>query len=593
MRINAHAHIFNLRSVFTSETLLILLNRLKLDGMPKPILDVLSEQLGKYIAKEIESEEIFAKLDQKAEISEELVKWIEALKASGASIDLEINGVLAKLGAVTADYLREKILDLYDHDENGDIKQNWLDYIEFLRIALLPSIEKVTEEVRRQMKPDDLLVALMMDITNGSDDDTLIKQQMNHTSDVVLAYPGAVLPFFMVNPVRPTHFQLMQNAIENLGFWGVKLYPSLGYQVASDEMFQVYKYCEKNGIPVLSHTTTGGFNKNKQTAWLASPEHWEKVLKEFKKLKICFGHFGGDEALIQENIPKDSWTQIIIDLMNDFEGVYADISYHSSPILGDKDAGVSRETARVNYISNIKQLLKSSPTSNRILFGTDYWMSRMVAQDKDYWSSFQKMFTQQQFTKLSEINPVEYLGLPHAKNSSGWLIERHLNFFNTKKMRVQREPLKWLKDAASNFLGQEKRFIPIGTGPSWVRHNNIHRILFEYFWKENIFRKADKEAKLPFEEYGRFKLVNLKYWDESPEPAAFNTAVRLVASNINKMVIKGYKKWTDYNRADGITEKIARQRLIDALNNKDWYVYQLAELCDKLYTFNAEFPEEG
>ncbi|MDY6952291.1 MAG: amidohydrolase family protein [Thermodesulfobacteriota bacterium] len=592
MRINAHAHIFNLRSVFTKETSLILLNRLKLDGMPKFILEVLHDQLGKYLAKETDAEEIFAKLDDRAEVSKELIAWVEKLRVNDVSIDLEIDGVLAKLGAEGARYLREKILDLYDLDEDGEIKQDWLDYVEFLRIALLPSIGRVADVVRRQMKPDDGLVALMMDITDGSDDDNFINQQTKETSDVVLAYPGAVFPFFMVNPARPSHFQLMKNAIETQGFWGVKLYPSLGYPVISDAMVRVYEYCQTNRVPILTHCSSGGFYKNEQTSNLSSPAPWRDVLDSFKKLKICFGHFGGDESLVQEEIPPDSWTRSIIDLMRDFEGVYADIAYHSDPILGNEQDGIGKQQARQNYVRNIKALLKPGPTRDRILFGTDYWMVRMVSDDQDYWTFFQKLFTAKQFQQLTEINPAEYLGLPGSKVPSDWLLKHHVDFFNAKKMRVQREPVKWLEEAAAAILGPDRRFVAIGTGPSWSRHNYMHRILYEYLWGEGMFRKEDREANLPFEEYGRFKLVNLKYWDESPEPAAFDTAVRLVASNINDMVIKRYTKWTDYNKKEGITPKKARQRLINALKNMDWYVYQLADLCDKLYIFNSELPKE-
>jgi len=592
MRINSHAHIFNLRSVFTVESLSIFLNRLKLDKMPKSFVEDLQGQLGKYLKKEINAEKVFEKLDEKLQISEELSSWVEKIKIGSTNIDIEIDGVLAKLGAVSAKYLRKKILNLYDLDENGEIKQDWLDYIEFLRIALLPSIENVADVVREQMKPDDLLVALMMDITDGSEDDTLINQQIKDTSDVVLAYPGAVLPFFMVNPFRPSYFDLMKNAIENLGFWGIKLYPSLGYPVVSEKMFRVYDYCEANKIPILTHCTPQGFRKNKHTSDFASPEPWVKVvLKKFQDLKVCFGHFGGEISLIQEDIPSDSWTGQIIDMMKKFQGVYADISSHKDPIIGNEEEGISRDIARENYLKNMKELLKSSSTQKRILFGTDYWMVRSAAKDEDYWAFFEKLFTPTQFKRISETNPIEYLGIPGAKVESNWLIERHLSFFKNKKMRVQRPPVKWLADSAVKILGPDMRFVPIG-GPSWSDNNYIHRILFEYFWKGNLFRKADKDLKLTFEEYGRFKLGNLTYWDESLESVAFETAVRMVASNIDEMMIVRYKKWTYYKKTEGITKRKARQRLMDALKNMDWYVYQLAELCDKLYVYKFTLPKE-
>lgn len=590
MRINAHSHIFNLRSVFTKETQHILLNRLRLDGMPDPIMEVLQDRLGKYLENDIDSDDIMGRLGEKIEASKEFLDVIEKLKAN-TCIDLHVDGVPAKLGEAGAEFIRKKILELCDL-ENGEIRQNWLDYFEFLRIALSPSIEKVADEVRRQMRPEDGLVALMMDITDGTDDGTLVERHVRETSDVVLAYPGAVFPFFMVNSARPNHFRLMKNAIETQGFWGVKLYPSLGYPVVSDAMFEVYDYCQKNRIPMLTHCTDGGFYKNKQTAPLASPEPWREVLKEFKKLKICFGHFGGAQSLIHEQIPPESWTRQIIDLMHDFEGVFTDIGFHTDPILGNVKEKVDKHQARRNYERNIKTLLQSPTTGDRILFGTDFWLVRMVTEDDDYWTFFQNLLGPDQLKQVAETNPSTYLGLPGTASPSDWLVERQLAFFKSKKMRVQREPAEWLENAAAALMGPDMRFVPIGSGPSWAEHNYIHRILFEYLWKENVFRKADKDLELSFEAYGRFKLVNLTYWDESPEPAAFETAVRLVASNINEAVIVRYKKWTDYNTAQGITETKARQRLVDALKKTDWYVYQLAELCDKLYVYKLDLPKE-
>lgn len=587
MRINAHAHIFNLRAVFTKETLHILLTRLKLEGMPKSILEVLYDELEKYVSYEIDAEAIFNKLDDKYEATRELTEFFEKLKVNDASIDIQIDGALGKLGKAASTYLRDKIIDLYDLDEEGEIRQDWLDFVEYLRIALQPTIEKVADEVMKRMGDEDALVALMMDITDGHDDDTQVRKQMLATSDAALAYPGRIFPFYMVNPARPNHFALMKEAIENHGFWGVKLYPSLGYRVDSPQMKEVFAYCADNDIPVLSHCTDGGFNKNTQTAGLADPAHWRGVMQEFSGLKVCFGHFGSDNNLIQSQIHPESWTQTIIDLMQVHEGVYTDIGFHDAPMIGSTEAGMDKKTARKNYEANLKMLLRSSPVKDRILFGTDYWMVRTVTDDDDYWAFYKKMLTPAQFKTICEDNPANFLGLPGTAAPAERLLRHHLGFFKSKKMKVQREPAKWLSESARTILGPEARFVVMGSGPTWSRNNNVHLILYEYLRGTGQFRKADRDANLTFEEYGRFKLANLRYFDESPEPAIFETALRGVASDINKSFRKRYAKWTSYNTANGITEKIARQRLIAALGNADWYIYQLAELCDQLYVYNV------
>ena len=405
MRINAHAHIFNLRSVFTKETLHILLDRLKLDGMPKPLLDVMHEKLADYLNANIEAEKIFESLDERLGATNELKGLFKKISLGDAQIDLNIDGVAAVLGAKASAYIRDKVIELYDLDEDGEIKQNWFDYIEFLRIALMPNIERVTDEVMGQMGDTDGLVALMMDITDGTDDDTLVKNQMKATSDTVLAYPGRIFPFFMVNPIRTSHYELMKQAIEKMGFWGVKLYPSLGYTLRTPEMDKVFKYCADHEIPVLSHCTNGGFNKNTQTVVLANPKEWAPVLKEYPQLKICFGHFGGDESLASTKIAPGTWTHSILDLMQSYNGVFADLGYHDTPMIGSPRLGMSKEEARANYQSNVKKLLGSSTIRDRILFGTDYWMVRTVTKDTDYWSFFENLLTKPQFKRISETNP--------------------------------------------------------------------------------------------------------------------------------------------------------------------------------------------
>ncbi len=586
MRINSHAHVFNLRSVFTQETMHILLNRLQLERMPDQLVEILRDKLADYLDKKIDSETIFAMLDERAKGTSELAGLVKQLSIGGASIDLKIDGVLAKLSSPAASYVRKKLMDMYDLNENGEIKQTLLDTIEFLRISLLPSIERVAAEVMAQLKNDDILVTLMMDITDGTDDGKLFTKQINATSDLILAYPGRILPFIMVNTIRPDHLEIMKAALEKQGFWGVKLYPSLGYPVYSDAMFKIYDYCQSHGIPLMTHCTSGGFRKTEATAQLASPVSWRNVLEKFPNLKICFGHFGGGENLIQPSIPPDSWTQSILDLMANFKDVYADLSYHTDGMIGRADMAIDRATAKKNYVKNIISLLQKSPTRERLIFGTDFWMVRQVTEDDDYWDFFSKTFTPTQFKLLATDNPTEYLGLPGASAQSNWLIERHIAFFDSKKMMVAGAPAKWLVDAVKSTFGTTKKLVVLGA-PSWSDTNVVHLILWEFLKNEQI-RKADMELKLPYADYGRFKLHNLIYWDQSAESAAFETEVRGVASDVNEFFMSRYKKWTTYR--DGITEIIARRRLIDSLKNPDWYVYQLAALCESLYHVSTPLP---
>lgn len=591
MRINSHAHIFNLRSVFTPETTQILLNRLKLENLPEMVIEVLYKKINAYLRKEIESESILNMFVERTDATNELKKIFSKLGNEDVKVDLEIDGVLTKIGSAASKYLREKVLELYDLDENGEIRQNWFDYLEYLRIALMPSIGRVTDEVMGQMGKEDALVALAMDITGGSDDKTQYIQQLKDMSDVLLAYPGRLFPFVMVNPKRDRCYGIMKDAIEKMGFWGVKLYPSLGYEVHSEKMSPVYNYCIKNNVPILTHCTIEGFRRDKESGILASPKKWEKVFEEFPDLKVCFGHFGADDTLVQGEISDDSWPGMIKELMEKYPNVYADISFHTDAMIGTDN--IKKKDARKNYDLNIKKLLNSANLKQRFLFGTDYWMVRTVTKDQDYWGYYKERLTEIQFDRITKTNPTEYLGLPGATNPSEALINHQINYFKTKKLKVQREPSQWLKDSLKAAVGFSNKFVVMGIAPSWDKNNRIHYILYQYLHGDKIYREADINAKLPFKEYGRFKLANLKYWDVSAEPDIFETTVRGIVSDLIKIYIKRYGKWVSYDKKSGVTEKKARKELIAALQNPDWYVYQLAELCSALFVFKSPELEGG
>jgi predicted TIM-barrel fold metal-dependent hydrolase len=559
--------------------------------LPETVIEVLYKKLNAYLRKEISSESIFNILEKRLKATDELSDLFNKLGNDNIKFDLQIDGALAKIGHAAQSYIREKILELYDLDENGEIRQNWFDYMEYLRIALMPTIEKVTDEVMGQMGKEDALVALAMDITDGADDGTLYSQQLKDMSDVLLAYPGRLFPFVMVNPARNGYLNIMKDAVEKMGFWGVKLYPSLGYEVYSEKMSPVYRYCIDNNIPILTHCTIKGFRRDKESGNLASPKKWEKVFKAFPDLKVCFGHFGADDTIVQGLISDESWSGVIINLINKYPNVYTDISFHTDAMIGNKD--IDKTTARKNYASNIKSLLNSSQLKQRILFGTDYWMVRTVTKDRDYRDFYKNLFTAIQFDRLTKTNPIEYLGLPGATDPSEALINHHLNYFKTKKFKVQREPAKWLEGALVAKKETSNKFVVMGTAPSWDKNNRIHFILYQHMHCDKIFREADINAKLPFKEYGRFKLANLRYWDESAEPDLFETTIRGIVSDIMKIYIQRYGKWVSYNKKNGITEEKARKELIAALQNPDWYVYQFAELCSTIFVFRHTELEGG
>jgi len=296
-----------------------------------------------------------------------------------------------------------RLLDqLIAEDDTADAgTKSVADFIDFIRIGFLPSIADVADEIMAQTPDGAGIVALTMDITRSDLFEQQFGQQLEDTAAAAARYPGRIFPFVAVNLNRSNHFEYMLKALNTQNFTGVKLYPSLGYEIDSQAMRKVYAYCEKRQVPVLMHCNPGGFYYARKYIEHSSPLHWRAILKAFPQLKICFGHFGGGEGLTGEGLPDETtWTGQILELMKIHAGVFADISYHDDPMPGGP--------VETRYFENLHALLQKDVLKERVLFGTDFFMNRVRLKDKNYWSYFQQHLGPV-FDTIAGINPQRYL----------------------------------------------------------------------------------------------------------------------------------------------------------------------------------------
>src|SRR5574344_604452 len=83
-------------------------------------------------------------------------------------------------------------------------------------------------------------------------------------------------------------------------FAGIKVYPPLGFDPwPDDEMLRrkceiIYSFCEKNGVPVVSHCDDQGFRTIpiEESFKYTSPERWSHVLEHYPELYLDLAHFG-------------------------------------------------------------------------------------------------------------------------------------------------------------------------------------------------------------------------------------------------------------------------------------------------------------
>lgn len=158
------------------------------------------------------------------------------------------------------------------------------------------------------------------------------------------------------------------------------------------------------------------------------------LLYNLRNLKLCFGHYGGEDEWARffeldrdlhsiqlvkkpghgldflfndkkvalkgkpEQIWKDAdWYTIISSLIYQYPNVYADISY----ILHDC----------VGVLPLLKQSLtqESGKLSERILYGTDFYVVRNHKTDKNMLADMRGGLTEKEFDQIARYNPVHFL----------------------------------------------------------------------------------------------------------------------------------------------------------------------------------------
>jgi predicted TIM-barrel fold metal-dependent hydrolase len=481
MKINVHSHIFNLKSILTRETVRIMGRRAaghrfgelvaggldaalaQLDESGDP--DLLAVAFGDSVADNPLLRQLMVKAGLKDTHASQLVKRLsESIRGNK-----DYKSIRAAFDIVDA---------LLDPDADRDTAAETLgDFLDFLRIGLLPNIDQVTDEIMDQLCRGDALVPLMMDIIGTSPSKrelSLFPAQLETTSRQILRYPGRVLPFVKANGHRvgtgshDSAFDYVKKAVETMGFVGVKMYPSLGHDL--DSVADVLKYCNDESLPVLYHCNQQGFKRQDGDEKYADPALWGPILKKLKLLKVCFAHFGGDDMVATHAAPglgSKNWTEVIHQLMLDYPGrVFADISFNTLPMSQGPNSAA--------YLPKLRSLIDNPETQKYILWGTDFFMVRQRCRDINYEAYFRKQLGPALFKIIAEDNPPAFLGLDPIQPN----LQRHFKFMA--------QPLKADWSKAGGILMQPAVYRAVadelgGDPPIWNPSTNLaQRVLATY-----------------------------------------------------------------------------------------------------------------
>lgn len=196
--------------------------------------------------------------------------------------------------------------------------------------------------------------------------------------------------------------ELVRHAVETAGFLGVKLYPPVGFLPIDNAIFHpdpvlgeqldralraFYAYAEAEQVPITTHTAkSNGYRLGYGD--LAAPKGWHKVLRDFPQLRLNLGHFGHLAGVDAERGIEacESWMRQAGALMQCYPNVYADMSYSEVAI----EAGYADE-----YLDAIEKLFERFPaTRKRIMYGSDWWLNRLSANDSLHVDAYHQVFEQ-------------------------------------------------------------------------------------------------------------------------------------------------------------------------------------------------------
>jgi predicted TIM-barrel fold metal-dependent hydrolase len=185
-------------------------------------------------------------------------------------------------------------------------------------------------------------------------------------------------------PLRPNHWTtlaivpdrqgsmaIVNAAISQAGFIGVKIYPPVGFKPSGNAdpkidlaLMRLYRWCARYDVPITVHTGPGN-RFEPQYADYPAPSAWTEVLAsspELERLHLDLGHFG-ETARLQGNGP--FWIDEALALMERFPGVYADVADQSIPVPDD-------------YVQFVNQRLAAHPAGRaRVLYGSDWFMDEL------------------------------------------------------------------------------------------------------------------------------------------------------------------------------------------------------------------------
>lgn len=290
--------------------------------------------------------------------------------------------------------------------------------------------------------------------------------------------PGNMIYFVAFNPFRDhwgpgagdgKSLEIVRDACENHGAWGVKVYPPSGYaphathiprrpwafnayprkqwdarythrgfEIPKEEIDKrtrrLFAWAVKEDIPLFAHSGTDevearkGYGKR-----FADPRHWQKLLESgggMDQLRLCLAHAGGSEFWFGHPGRDAAWGGTVFELCTRYENIYCE--FGAFDLIADPEE-------RGKFVKKIGELIRQSRTtpgcldfSKKIMYGSDWFMPAkgmeksahylgyfqeamlQVAKDLGDDQIYRDFFHENALAYLRAKNPPAHLKLPKA-----------------------------------------------------------------------------------------------------------------------------------------------------------------------------------
>lgn len=295
---------------------------------------------------------------------------------------------------------------------------------------------------------------------------TRFKDQVELMHRLAIAFEGFMIPVVAYNPwpedgEHEASMAILEDAVTNKGFVGVKIYPPIGYKPAqnvpdqyhfrdkvpadmgalNDALGVFFKRCRDLDIPVMAHanrsmgeytrgTGTGGTGQDYRT--FTGPDAWkaffetEPVADKVARQRLSLGHAGG---LSDWKTPENNWTYRFFSDSKAINAryVFGDLGYWTDIFKEGKpqDNAVAalKAVAALELDSGTWQPGRVVRGIDRLLFGSDWMM--MIKEGG--WASYpgdvydsllgKDRFSKQDLRRIYDVNVLELYGLPQWNGS--------------------------------------------------------------------------------------------------------------------------------------------------------------------------------